>query len=390
MTPGLLLYIPGAGTFTVVGSPVDPYTVNLVNSGDPNNAAVGTLITAGTVISPATQRGPIGPAGVQGPQGPAGPQGVGGASAYTTLVQAFTIPATEGVAFVLNAASFAVGLIVYVASGNPNGVYCSVAAVNTTANTLTLQNQNYPGGDPVGSVAPVGATISGTGPQGPQGIQGPAGPAGIQGPIGLAPTGTITMYGAPTAPGGWVNCDGTNYQTSRFPALFSVISTLYGATGGANTFNVPNLQGRFPLGFNATYPISPSASVGGEATHTLTIAELAAHTHTQGTHTHTDSGHTHSASQGSHTHTDSGHAHSLGTFIGYTPGGTGAWSASGAGMSTGVASANIQAAPAGGISISTSAANISTVSAGAISSTGSGTPHNNMPPYLSVNFIIKT
>jgi microcystin-dependent protein len=425
MLPGALLYIPGAGTFTVVGPPVDPYTVNIVNSGDPGNAPAGTLFSAGSLISPANQRGPIGPAGVAGPQGPAGPQGVGGASAYTTLVQPFTIPAAEGVAFVLSAAAFAVGLIVYVAASPTAGVYCSVAAADATANTLTLQNQNYPGGAPVGTVVPTGATISGTGPQGPQGIQGPVGPVGPQGPIGVAPSGVIAMYGAPTAPAGWLNCDGTAVPRLQFPALFAVISTQYGAGDGSSTFNLPNLQQRFPLGMSATYPL---ASVGGEAAHTLVATELpvsaytATATATQGTHTHTDNG---------HTHTDNGHVHGMdhyhsigaGQFshahsINNTQAGPSATSfnnadittwRTGAGTTTAAATlpaGNTATASAtnaawgntvsGNASIATGHASLTTVSAGAITVTvsvtnaGGGGAHNNMPPYLTLNFIIKT
>ena len=55
MTAGTLVYIPGAGTFTVVGAPIDSQTVNLANSGDPNNSAPGTMIGAGASISPASQ-----------------------------------------------------------------------------------------------------------------------------------------------------------------------------------------------------------------------------------------------------------------------------------------------------------------------------------------------
>src|SRR4029077_7588368 len=117
MQPRQLLFIPGAGTFTVVGSPLNQFQVQLVNSGDPNNAPAGTLIAAGTVVSPAHMRGPIGPPGGQGPPGPPGPQGASGTSAYTTLKQDFAVPATLGTAFVVAADPFAVGQIVYLPTG---------------------------------------------------------------------------------------------------------------------------------------------------------------------------------------------------------------------------------------------------------------------------------
>lgn len=425
MTPGILLYIPNAGTFTVVGAPIDPYNVHLVNSGDPNNAAPGTMINAGTVIAPATQRGPIGPAGSAGPQGPPGPQGVSGASAYTTLVQPFTVPAASGVAFVLNAAAFAVGLIVYVAA-SPTGVYCSVVAVNTTTNTLTLQNQNYPGGAPIGTVVPVGATISGTGPQGSVGPAGPQGPIGAQGPIGLAPTGSIVMYGAPTAPGGWILCDGTAYGRTQFPALFSVISTIYGAGDGSSTFNVPNLTRRFPVGSDTSSPTLYGLGVsGGEENHVLTTAELAAHSHTltisasQPAHSHGDNGHAHvganhahgddhahvvTAGQGNHSHTidlqvvssfGSGAAAAAhGQVAGASTGAstlpamsTNTKSAQGYGTTTALADRDLTT----GVGYASLAAAQPPISAsGTAANTGTSAGHNNMPLYCTVNFIIKT
>ena len=310
MTPGLMVYISGAGTFTCIGSPPDPFTVALTNTGDPNNQLPGTQINAGTQIAPASQRGPIGPSGGPGPQGPPGPQGVSGSSAFTTLAQAFTVPTTTGIAFVVDASTFGVGQIVYVAGGD----YFSVQTVNPTANTLTLVNQGYPGGAAPGTVLPIGATVSGTGPQGPQGPQGPTGPQGPQGLIGVAPTGAMFMWPAATAPGGYLLCQGQSLATAAQAALFSIIGYTYGGSGA--NFNLPNLQGRFPIGIQgATYPL---AGIGGEATHVLTIAELAAHNHTatQPTHTHTATQptHTHTASQPTHVHSASGtqpaHAHS--------------------------------------------------------------------------------
>jgi hypothetical protein len=164
MTPGLLNFIPGAGTFSVVGSPPDAHTVNLTNSGDSNNAPAGTMISAGTILSPANLRGPIGPAGSAGPPGPPGPQGVSGVSVYTTLKNDFTVPATTGLAFVIAADAFSVGLIAYI-GGPAGGDYFSVQAVDVTNDTLTLVNQNYPGGQPPGTVVPAGNPVSGTGPQ---------------------------------------------------------------------------------------------------------------------------------------------------------------------------------------------------------------------------------
>jgi microcystin-dependent protein len=386
MLPGSLVYIPGAGTFTVVGSPIDAQTVTLVNSGDPNNAAVGTIISGGAQISPASQRGPAGSAGPTGPQGPPGPQGVSGSSAYTTLTQTFTIPAvgSSAVAFVTDASAFGVGSIVYVAGGD----YCTVQAVATSPNqTLTLVNQGYPGGAPQGTVIPIGATVSGTGPQGPQGPQGVAGPAGPQGAAGVAPTGTISMFGGSAAPGGWLLCQGQAVSRTGFSALFAIISTFYGSGDGVSTFNVPNLIAKVPVGLDPAGTNTWAATLGqtgGEATHTLLVAEMAAHNHSvsasQGVHTHGDAGHAHS---------DAGHVHSFTYYGPFIAGGNyasgGGWAlAQGSAANTATGYANIQ----------TAYANIQAASAGAISisqaSVGAGTPHQNLQPYVVVNYVIKT
>lgn len=92
------------------------------------------------------------------------------------------------------------------------------------------------------------------------------------------PTGMISAYGASTAPTGWVLCDGASLlRAGTYAALFAIIGTLYGSVDGTH-FNVPDLRGRFPAGKDAA-TFTPMGSTGGEETHTLTIAEMAAHDH---------------------------------------------------------------------------------------------------------------
>ena len=390
MVAGLLVYIPNAGTFTVIGSPVDQYTVNLVNSGDPNNAPSGTMIAAGTVVSPSSMRGPSGPQGQAGPAGPPGPQGVSGSSVYTTLKQAFSVPVTTGIAFVVDASPFANGQIVYVEGGE----YFSVQATDTTANTLTLANQNYPGGQPPGTVVPIGNTVSGTGPQGPQGPQGATGPQGPQGIQGVAMSGTIAMWGTAAAPGGWLLCQGQAVSRTQYSALFSIISTTFGAGDGSSTFNLPDMRDCFPVGASTTKAL---ASAGGEATHLLVTAEMPVHNHTA-TSTGSQGDHTHGIpASGNHTHTDSGHTHTYSMI-----GGSGPWALAGGGQSvvnfttsTGYASLSYSGniGPTGTYYASQTtvgSSGIPPVSVStSIANTGGGTAHNNLPPYKALNFIIK-
>jgi microcystin-dependent protein len=315
MQAGQLVFIPNAGTLTVIGSPLDHNRVQLNNSGDPANQVAGTQIGAGNTISPANLRGPIGPSGQPGPQGPPGPQGVSGAAAYTILTQDFTIPANQGTAFVQNAGALAVGLVVYVAGG----AYFSVVTINTTNNSVLLSNMQLPGGAPVGTVIPTGSTVSGTGPVGPQGVQGPVGPQGPQGLMGTAPTGAIFMWPTMTAPGGYVNADGTAYSQTGFPALFGICGTAFNTAGGqadpgVGLFRVPNFNGRTPLGPGIASGAAGAtthsiAQMGGEEAHVLTGPELAYHQHTMGNHTHVGADHQHDLQNHQHYSTMPDHYH---------------------------------------------------------------------------------
>jgi hypothetical protein len=245
MAPGLLVYIPNGGTFTCVGNPPSPTSVQLVNSADPNNEPSGTQVSAGTQISPASLRGPVGPPGVTGPAGPPGPQGVSGKSVYTTLAQPFSVPQTQGTAFVVKADDFAAGILVYLAGGG----YFSVSSVNLTNNSLELVNQNYVGNQPAGTSVPIGATLSGVGPQGPAGPQGGPGPAGPQGAMG--PTG-------PTA----VSADAGNIATFGSDRLLFVPLNLATQTAiGAMNKLTGNATDYFD-GTNNAHPIRHADTTG--------------------------------------------------------------------------------------------------------------------------------
>lgn len=61
--------------------------------------------------------------------------------------------------------------------------------------------------------------------------------------------GFIQPYAGASAPTGWLLCDGSAVSRTTYSALFGLIGTNYGAGDGSTTFNVPNLKGRFPLGY---------------------------------------------------------------------------------------------------------------------------------------------
>jgi microcystin-dependent protein len=106
------------------------------------------------------------------------------------------------------------------------------------------------------------------------------------------PTGIISMYGGainpPTTnpPSGWLYCNGAAYSRTSYAALFAVIGTAYGAGDGTTTFNVPDMQQRFPLGKAASGTGATLGGTGGAIDHTHTSA---AHSHTVYAHTHAHS-----------------------------------------------------------------------------------------------------
>jgi len=108
-------------------------------------------------------------------------------------------------------------------------------------------------------------------------------PAGSA-PPPLQPAGTVTAHAGATAPAGWLACDGALVARSAYPALFAVTGERYGAGDGVTTFALPDLRGRFPLGAGAGPDLTPRAlgDTGGEETHRLTIAEMPSHTHQGG------------------------------------------------------------------------------------------------------------
>lgn len=94
------------------------------------------------------------------------------------------------------------------------------------------------------------------------------------------PIGSITAYGKETAPANWLICDGSTVSRTAYADLFAVIGTKYGEGDGSTTFNLPNLKGRVPVGLDSDdTDFNSIGKIGGEKTHTLTVKELADHSH---------------------------------------------------------------------------------------------------------------
>jgi microcystin-dependent protein len=173
--------------------------------------------------------------------------------------------------------------------------------------------------------------------------------------------------------------------------LFAVIGYTYGGSG--SSFTIPNLQNRVPVGKGADAEFDTLGETGGAKTHTLTTAEMPSHTHTQDAHNHTQNSHNHS--QNSHNHSQNAHSHPVGgsgsVFIvdGNGANGGANITVGGGGYAASVpqgATATNNATTA--TNIATTATNNATTATN--QNTGGGGAHNNLQPYIVVNYIIKT
>lgn len=94
------------------------------------------------------------------------------------------------------------------------------------------------------------------------------------------PVGSITAYASTTAPTGWLLANGTAVSRTTYSRLFSIIGTSYGVGDGSTTFNLPHLGGRnIVMASSTVASVDTVGETGGEFTHTLTVAEIPAHTH---------------------------------------------------------------------------------------------------------------
>lgn len=91
---------------------------------------------------------------------------------------------------------------------------------------------------------------------------------------GGSPPGLISAFGGGTAPLGWLLCQGQAVSRTTYASLFAIIGTNYGSGDGSTTFNLPNLQQRFPLGKAASGTGSTLGAAGGVIDHTHSIPAL--------------------------------------------------------------------------------------------------------------------
>lgn len=109
----------------------------------------------------------------------------------------------------------------------------------------------------------------------------------------LIPVGAVMPFAGSSEPSGWLLCAGQAVSRTTYAALFAVIGGTYGVGDGSTTFNLPDLRGRAvfgkdDMGGSAASRITSASgitgttlgSAGGTQTHTLTSGEMPAHTHT--------------------------------------------------------------------------------------------------------------
>lgn len=140
------------------------------------------------------------------------------------------------------------------------------------------------------------------------------------------------------APRGWAFCNGQLLPINQNQALFSLLGTTYGGDG-RTTFALPDLRGRTPIHTGVMHNLGER---GGETAHTLSQSELPTHVH----------------------------------MISGTTAMPNSISASGA--VTGRPRASIYRAPDG----------LTALTPATVTSVGGSQPHNNLQPYLVLNFCI--
>jgi len=97
----------------------------------------------------------------------------------------------------------------------------------------------------------------------------------------LCPAGTVESFAGLVAPSGWLLCDGSIISRTQYPVLFEAIGTTHGAGDGVTTFRLPDMRSRVSVAAGPGVGLSNRGvgEVGGAETHTLSIAEMPAHTH---------------------------------------------------------------------------------------------------------------
>lgn len=98
----------------------------------------------------------------------------------------------------------------------------------------------------------------------------------------LVPAGSVEAFAGSVVPSGWLMCNGASISKTDYYHLYDIIGDAYGS-GDEDNFVLPDLRSRQVVGAGQGNGLSNRslAQTGGEESHTLTINEMPAHTHTQ-------------------------------------------------------------------------------------------------------------
>ena len=183
----------------------------------------------------------------------------------------------------------------------------------------------------------------------------------------IVPVGVIVAYAGASAPSGYLFCQGQLVNKSSYPDLYDVLGTTYGAETGTQ-FRLPDLQSKFLAGKGTAGWSDALGESGGSKD-----AVVVWHNHAKGTL---------AATQGDHSHGEGAQVNGVGFPTRGTPGASGgAQAAFDPGLMTGGgwhSNPATTSASAGAITIS-----------GVTDYAGESGTDRNLPPYLTVNYIIK-
>jgi microcystin-dependent protein len=358
IAPSLILTIQGAGNYLVVS--VAGNVVTAQNKGDAGNAAPGTVINSGASVT-TSGNAVIGSLGYT-------PVNKGGDTAVGAL--------QHQIDTVVGTGSAAASALV-VQSTDPNkandGYFPAIGFVRDPAagpsRSIGLDiNNRLKTVDFSGAVGFIGDSINQLDTSFYQDKSITLAKLADALVNLIIPPGLIEVFGGPTIPTGWLECDGSAVsRTGATAALFNAIGTTWGSGDNVSTFNLPDLRGRTPIGYCGsavagitTRPLGTHNF--GEETHIIAAGEMPVHKHTltDPSHTHPDPGHTHPTITRNDIALGAG-AGAISPFAGSASATQPAFTGLGA-QTTGITMANA----------------------------GGGAAHNNMQPSAVVKYMIKT
>jgi len=185
--------------------------------------------------------------------------------------------------------------------------------------------------------------------------------------------GAMILFAGNFAPRGWALCEGQLLSINQNQALFSILGTIYGGDG-RTTFALPDLRGRGPIssGNGPGLPSYRQGSRSGQATHVVNLLELPSHGH------HTTATISGNVTVGVNNEPSDGSTNPAGNLLGNSVAPTG----NAAGGNNGKYNGDDATALLGGVSIAGLRANVT------VNNTGGNQAHNNMQPYVAINYII--